>query len=130
MTLSPCSALIGIGVDASRRRQDLVEVVDDVLEDVAVEVDQVHLVDGEDEVGDAEQPRDARVPPRLHADAVPRVDQQDRDVGRRGAGRHVARVLLVAGRVGEDELAPRGREVAVGDVDRDALLALGPAGRR
>jgi hypothetical protein len=31
----------------------------------------------------------------------------------------------VAGRVGDDELAPGGVEVAVGDVDRDALLALG-----
>jgi hypothetical protein len=28
-------------------------------------------------------------------------------------------------RVGDDELAPVGGEVAVGDVDRDALLALG-----
>ena len=83
------------------------------------------MLTASDEVGDAEQPRDARVAPRLRADAVARVDQQDRDVGRRRAGRHVARVLLVAGRVGEDELAPRGREVAVGDVDRDALLALG-----
>ncbi len=27
--------------------------------------------------------------------------------------------------VGDDELAPRGREEAIGDVDRDALLALG-----
>jgi hypothetical protein len=31
----------------------------------------------------------------------------------------------VAGRVGDDELAPRRGEVAVGDVDGDALLALG-----
>jgi hypothetical protein len=31
----------------------------------------------------------------------------------------------VAGGVGEDERAPRRGEVAVGDVDRDALLALG-----
>jgi hypothetical protein len=31
----------------------------------------------------------------------------------------------VAGRVGDDELARRRGEVAVGDVDRDALLALG-----
>jgi hypothetical protein len=31
----------------------------------------------------------------------------------------------VAGGVGEDELPPRRREVTVGDVDRDALLALG-----
>ena len=43
----------------------------------------------------------------------------------RGAGDHVARVLHVARRVGDDELAARRGEVAVGDVDRDALLALG-----
>jgi hypothetical protein len=36
------------------------------------------------------------------------------------------RVLLVAGRIGQDELAPRRREVAVRDVDGDPLLALGP----
>jgi hypothetical protein len=28
--------------------------------------------------------------------------------------------------VGDDELPPRCREVAVGDIDRDALLPLGP----
>ena len=54
------------------------------------------------------------------------VDEHDREVGRRGAGDHVARVLRVPGRVGDDEAAPGGGEVAVGDVDRDALLALGP----
>ena len=59
------------------------------------------------------------------ADAVARVHEQDRDVRRRRAGRHVARVLFVARRVGEDELAARRREIAVRDVDRDALLALG-----
>ena len=47
------------------------------------------------------------------------------EVGGRGAGDHVARVAHVAGGVGDDERAPRRREVAVGDVDRDALLALG-----
>ena len=41
-----------------------------------------------------------------------------------GAGRHVAGVLLVARRVGDDEGALLGREIAVGDVD-GALLALG-----
>ena len=65
------------------------------------------------------------MPPGLHQHALARVDQHDRDVGRRGAGRHVARVLLVARRVGDDELALRRREEAVGDVDGDALLALG-----
>ena len=57
--------------------------------------------------------------------ALPRVDQHDGEIGGRGAGRHVAGVLLMAGRVGDDELAARGREEAVGDVDGDALLALG-----
>ena len=51
-------------------------------------------------------------------------DQREVRGGR--AGDHVARVLNVAGRVGDDELALRRREVAVGDVDGDALLALGP----
>ena len=125
VTLSPCSALIGIGVTVAPPARPVKSSTDRV-EHAAIEVEQVHLVDGEDEARDAEQVRDARVPPRLLLDAVPRIDEQDRDVGRRCAGRHVARVLLVAGRVGQDELASRGREVAVGDVDGDALLALGP----
>ena len=61
----------------------------------------------------------------LDAHAVARVDQQNRQVGGGRAGRHVAGVLLVARRVGQDELAPRGGEVPVGDVDGDALFAFG-----
>ena len=61
----------------------------------------------------------------LLGQARARVDQQQREVGGRGAGDHVARVLRVAGAVGEDEAPPRRGERAVGDVDRDALLALG-----
>ena len=67
---------------------------------------------------------------RLGQHALARVDQDDGEVGGRGAGDHVARVLLVARRVGDDELALVGGEEAVGDVDRDALLALGLRGRR
>src|SRR5262249_51271114 len=55
-----------------------------------------------------------------------RVDEDNGQVGGRGARDHVAGVLLVARGVGDDELPPRGGEVAVRDVDRDALLALGP----
>ena len=57
--------------------------------------------------------------------ALAGVDEDQREVGGRRARDHVARVLHVPGRVGDDELPPRGGEVAVGDVDRDALLALG-----
>ena len=57
--------------------------------------------------------------------AMAGVDEDDGQLARRGAGGHVARVLLVAGRVGNDELAAIGREIAIRDVDGDALLALG-----
>jgi hypothetical protein len=75
-------------------------------------------------VPDSEQRRDEAVATRLVYHAVPCVDQNDRDVARRGTGRHVPRVLLVPGRVGDDELAFQGGEVPVCDVDRDPLLAL------
>ena len=77
------------------------------------------------EVRDAQQGRDEGVAVRLLEHALARVDEDDGEVRRGGPGDHVARVLHVAGGVRDDELALRRREVAVGDVDRDALLALG-----
>jgi hypothetical protein len=64
------------------------------------------------------------VPPRLGQHALAGIDQDDGEVRRRGSGDHVARVLLVPRRVGEDEAALADVEKAVGDVDGDALLAL------
>src|ERR1700712_3525846 len=46
------------------------------------------------------------------------------EVSRGGTRDHVARVLLMAWGVSDDELAALSAEVAIGDVDRDALLAL------
>ena len=95
------------------------------LEDFLREINQIHLVDGGDDDGDAEQRGDAGVAAGLGEDALARIDEDDGDIGGGGAGGHVAGVLLVAGRVGDDEF-PLGRgEVAVGDVDGDSLLALG-----
>ena len=62
---------------------------------------------------------------RLLDQALAHVDEQHGRVRGACAGRHVARVLLVARRIGDDELAPRRGEIAIGDVDGDALLALG-----
>ena len=101
------------------------ELLDDLVEALSVVVDQVHLVDRDDEVRDAQQRRDERMAPGLLEHALARVDQDDGQVGGRRAGDHVARVLHVARRVGDDELPLRRGEVAVGDVDGDALLALG-----
>ena len=62
---------------------------------------------------------------RLGQHALARIDQDDGEIGIGRAGRHVAGVLLMARRVGDDEFALVGGEEAIGDVDGDALLALG-----
>jgi hypothetical protein len=88
-------------------------------------IGQVHLVDGDDQVRDADQRSQLGVAAGLRQDALARIDQDDGEVGGRRGGDHVAGVLLVARRVGDDVLARAGREIAVGDVDGDALFALG-----
>jgi hypothetical protein len=60
-------------------------------------VDQVHLVDGQHDVADPEQRDQIAVAARLRQHALARVDQDHRQIGGRGAGDHVARVLLVPG---------------------------------
>ena len=127
-TLSPCSAEIGTKVRSCdvELHGEGAELLLDLLEALLVPVDEVHLVDAQHEVRDAEQRGQERVAPRLLEHALAGVDEDEREVGGRRAGDHVARVLDVAGRVGDDELALRRGEVAVGDVDGDALLALGP----
>ncbi len=97
----------------------------DRIEDLLGVVDQVELVDGEDDVADPEERDEVAVAPRLGQDSLAGIDQDHGHLGGRGAGDHVARVLLVTRRVGHDELAGLGREEPVGHVDGDALLAFG-----
>ena len=61
----------------------------------------------------------------LRNDTRAGIDQDDGQVGRRTAGNHVTRVLLVSRRVGNDEFAFVGREVAVSHVDGNALFTFG-----
>ena len=60
---------------------------------------------------------------RLRKHAAARVDQHDGQVGGGGACGHVARVLFVARRIGDDELPLGCGEIPVCDIDRDALFA-------
>ena len=62
---------------------------------------------------------------RLFQHSFAGVDQDDCEVGGGGACHHVAGVLNVARGIGDYEFAPRSREVAVGNIDGDALLAFG-----
>ena len=76
---------------------ELVEVVADLLEVLAVPVDQVHLVDRQHDVRDAQQRGQERVPAGLLEQAVAGVDQHDRQLRGGRAGDHVAGVLDVPG---------------------------------
>ena len=91
-----------------------------------VVADEVHLVDAQHEVGDPQQRGQEGVAPGLLDDPLAGVDEHEGEVGGRVPRHHVPRVLDVARGVGDDELPQRRGEVAVGDVDGDALLALGP----
>ena len=59
----------------------------------------------------------------LFQHAVAGIDQNNRQIGGRSARHHVARILYVSRRVGDDELAARRGEVAVCNVDSYALFA-------
>jgi hypothetical protein len=122
-TLSPLSDRDDLEVRDVELGRERREVGLDLVVDGLVVVDEVHLVHGEHQVR-YEQREDDRVPAGLLSEPLPGVDEHEPEVGGGGAGDHVAGVLHVAGRVRDEEL-PRRREVAVGHVDRDALLALG-----
>ncbi len=65
------------------------------------------------------------MPAGLGQHAFAGVDQHHGDIGRGGAGGHVAGVLFVARAIGHDELTLVGGKEAVGHIDGDALFAFG-----
>ena len=118
----PLHRVAGIGRNLI---QNGAEVRLDGAEGRFVVADQIHLVHRHQNVTHAQQRRNVSVTARLDQHSLAGVDQNHRRIGRRRAGCHISRVLLVAGRIGDDELAPRRGEIAVGNIDRDALFAFG-----
>ena len=102
---------------------EMAVIADDLIEPLGRVIDQIHLVDRQHHVADAQQVHQIGMPPRLGQHALARVDQDHRQIGGRGAGDHVAGVLFMARRVGDDEFPLVGGEKAIGHVDGDALLA-------
>src|SRR4051812_17981534 len=107
-------------------RQETFKFLPNLQEPFLAPVHQVHLVDRYDQMRNPKQRSYKGMAAALFADPHARVHQDDGKVGRGGSRHHVARVLNVAGSVRDDELAPRSCEVAIGDINRNALLALGP----
>ena len=125
--MSPSRATTGIAV--TRTSPSFVrngpKVRCDPVEHALVEPDQIHLVHRQHELPDAQQRGDRRVPARLFQHPLARVDQQHGQIGQRGAGDHVARVLLVSRRIRQDESPPRRLEITIRHIDGDALVTLG-----
>ncbi len=88
-----------------------------------VKINEVHFVDGDDDVTNAQQRHDEAVPFGLSHHPMPRVNQDHGEIRGAGSRCHVASVLFVARSVRDDEFAFGGTEVTIGHVDRDALLA-------
>jgi hypothetical protein len=67
----------------------------------------------------------ARVAIGLAGEPIPGMYQDQRDLGVGGAGRHVTGALFVPWRIHDEEGTAWRGKIPIGDVDGDALLALG-----
>ena len=76
-------------------------------------------------MADAEQRNDMGVATGMAVRALARIDEQDGELRVRRTRHHVARVLLVTWRIRHHERAPARGGITIGDIDGDALLALG-----
>ena len=68
-------------------------------------IDEIHLVDSKNQTADAKRGHDEGVTTGLGQDALARVYQQASEISGRCSGRHIAGVLFVARRIGNNELA-------------------------
>jgi hypothetical protein len=83
--------------------------------------DQVNFVDGHKQVAYAHQAAHIQVAPGLGGDAARCIHQQDAGVALRRGRHHVARVLGVAGAIGQHQGLAAQRHIAPGHVNGDAL---------
>ena len=97
----------------------------DRMEAVLIEADPVHLVDHDRHLPHPEQVQEVAVPAGLVAHAFGRIDHQQRGVGLRRAGDHVAQKLGMARRIDQDDVARWGAQADLAGIDGDALITLG-----
>ena len=125
--LSPTRLDIGIGTKAATPMlsANLPIVGDyDVIPGLIV-ADQIHFIDREHQAFDADKMREIAVPPSLRQNSLSRIDQDDGKIGARRSRDHVARVLLMARGIRDNEFTAIRRKEAVGHINRDSLLAHG-----
>ena len=86
-------------------------------------IHQIHFIHRHHQVFNSQQRRDKAMTASLIEHAFARIHQQNRQIAGGSAGGHIAGVLLVPRGVGDNKFAFLGREIAIGDIDGDALLA-------
>ena len=76
-------------------------------------------------MADTQQRHEIAVAAGLGDHPVAGIDEDNCKIRRRATRDHVACILFVSRRIGDDELAPVGRKITVGHIDGDALFAFG-----
>ena len=97
----------------------------DFVEYIFAVAHKIHLVHGKDKVANTHQPANAGVSTRLYENALRCIYENHCEVGKRCAHGHVARVFFMPRSVSNDKAAVIRREIAVRDIDGNALLAFG-----
>ena len=101
----------------------LVNLLQDFFEAFLAVAHKIHLVDGKDEIANAHELADAGVTARLHQNALRSVHENHGEVGKRCAHRHITGVFFMPRGVGHDKAAAIRGEIAIRDVDGNALFA-------
>ena len=95
-----------------------------LLEPLLGAPDQIHLVDRDQDLLDAEKMEKIGMAPGLFLNPLVGIDHEHRRVGLSGAADHVLDELAMTRRVDQNVLPLRRPEVNVRDVDGDPLVAL------
>jgi hypothetical protein len=93
-------------------------------EDFFGEPDEIHFVDGDDDLFDSEEGEQVAVASTLFLDAFICSDEKDGGIGAGGTGDHVLEELFMTWRVDDDVGASVRSELDLGGVDGDVLLLL------
>ncbi len=124
--LSPLNAEVGMKGIASGLKPTVLSNADDISLDLVVPllvvVHGVHLVDGDDELVDAQGPGQEHVLLGLLHDAIRRCDDEDCCICLRCAGDHVLDEVSVTRTVHDGEVEFVGVEPSVSDIDGYASL--------
>ena len=103
-------------------RPECIIVAANPLKDLLGEIHQIHFIHCEYNVLNAQKRSNVGMTLCLGENPLAGIHQNDRDIGRRGAGHHITCVLLVPRRISDNKLATIRVKKPVSNIDRDTLF--------